>query len=141
MKEEDLIFTEPFSRAKMGPMEWLQYLADSFLGLAALWDDYSSDDIAERVESCRAKGSEARKIVICQDTANSIDERPLHDLYVESVEMIAEIVDGKNKECLLEAFEQSVVFASMIYLLCIDIAVLTRFKNASRKTGLLLRLL
>ena len=113
MKEEDLVFTDMWGK-KMRPIEWLQHLADSFMGLASMWPDYDFDYFDYYFERYKAKNTKISRIELYEKTTQNISEHLLHDLCHESDSTVAIIMHGENKRCLLQAFEGSEAFASIL---------------------------
>lgn len=76
------------------PMEWLQYIADSFSGLADLWDEYDSNYFEEEFEDYKAECPDISKIEMYSEVSHGVGERLLHWILAERLtNSIGEVLD------------------------------------------------
>lgn len=97
------------------PMEWLQYIADSFLELADLWDEYNSHYFEEQFEFYKTECHGISKIGMYRDISHGLhcqDFTLFHAYRFDSMDVSKEI--EYLRENVLKAFENSVIFPNLL---------------------------
>lgn len=94
------------------PMEWLQYIADSFSGLADLWDGYDSDYFEDEFEEYKVECPDISKLLMYEDISQRVGESLLHAYIYDSMDLAKEI--EHLRENMLKAFANKVIFPNLL---------------------------
>jgi len=112
MAEEKTTFSGRWYK-DLQPLEWLQYMAEEFSGLAEAWDDFDPNHFEERFEDYKEENPNIGKMGgMYEEIAHSVSEFLLHDYICESGDIIREI--EPLKPFVLEEFEGCVIFPNLL---------------------------
>lgn len=115
MIEDKITFSRwPFHK-DLQPIEWLQYIADEFSGIADLWDEYNSNYFEDKFEEYKEECPDISKIDMYSEIANGIygdDCTPLHDYTCDTGDVAHEI--EYFHKTILMSFENSTVFQNLL---------------------------
>ncbi len=99
-------------RKNLQPMEWLQYIAASFSGLADLWDEYDSDYFEYEFEEYKTEQPKIHKLKMYDEISQSVNESLLHAYIYDSMDIAKEIEHLRGN--IVKAFEGSVIFPNLL---------------------------
>ena len=109
---DKITFSWIWYKEGLQPMEWLQYIADSFSGLADLWDEHDSDYFEDEFEEYKVECPDISKLEMYSGISQHVSESLLHAYHLDSMDVAKEI--EYLRENILKAFENKVIFPNLL---------------------------
>ena len=127
--EEEIKFSGLWHK-DLQPMEWLQYIADSFSGLADLWDEYDSDYFEDEFEEYKIEYPDINKLEMYHEISRRVGESLLHSYICDSRDISADI--EYFRENVLKAFAKKAIFPNLLGAVGIIESVISEAKIFER---------
>ena len=127
MAEEIILKHKWYHPEGVSLIEWLQYIADSFSGVADLWDEYDSNYFEEEVEFHKDENPDISKMEMYFEISHTVGESLLHSYLYDSMDVAKEI--EYFRKLIIKAFEKSVVFSYLIDAIGIIESVMKEAKS------------
>jgi hypothetical protein len=108
------------------PMEWLQYIADSFSGLADVWDEYDSDYFEDEFEEYKVERPDIGKVEMYEEISQGVGECLLHAYIYDSMDAAKEM--EYVRENIIKAFGHSIIFPNLLNAIGIIESVMSEAK-------------
>ena len=115
------------------PIEWLQYIANSFSGLADMWDDCDSDDfdtdyLEAHFEEYKNdfECPDISKLEMYEEVLRTASESVLHAYLYDSMDTFHDI--ERNRENVLKAFANKTIFPNLLMAIGIIESVISEAK-------------